>query len=43
MSKNLATFSYVKPFTQAAAMPAEVLKNTGCLFEKHCSHFFPDA
>jgi len=35
MSKNLATFSYVKPFIRAAEMPSGVLiDNTGCLFKK---------
>jgi hypothetical protein len=44
MSKNLATFSDVKPSTRAAEMPSGVLIDmTGCVFtrKKDRSHFFP--
>jgi hypothetical protein len=42
MSKNLATFSDVKPFTRAAEMPSEVLADvTGCLLKKGTKPFLP--
>jgi hypothetical protein len=44
MSKNLATFSDVKPFTRAAEMPSGVLTDKiGCLFKKDRSYFLPAA
>jgi hypothetical protein len=44
MSKNLATFWDVKPFTRVAEMASRVLiNNAGCLLKKDRSHFFPDA
>jgi hypothetical protein len=43
MSKYVATFPDVNPFTRAAGMPPYILvDNTGCLFLKHQSCFFPD-